>query len=184
MFRPEDPLAPREPMFKEPWHAQALALADSLVRAEAFTATEWAEALGVALKVAEAQALPDDAETYYTVVVAALETLKESFRYKRSGAQETMRCVGAGLPIDTTRPAGHACRLIIMKRRSPSTRHSSAGKPYEPPRIGTVASWHNSDQWASIGEVAKSLDGGHWPCGSQGLKVTQIGLSVQCSTSL
>ena len=58
MFRPEDLLAPREPVFKEPWHAQALALADSLVRAGAFTATEWAEALGAALKTADAQGLP------------------------------------------------------------------------------------------------------------------------------
>ena len=91
MFRPEDPLAPREPMFKEPWHAQALALADSLVRAEAFTATEWAEALGVALKVAEAQALPDDTETYYTAVVAALETLSESHS-GISGAERKRRC--------------------------------------------------------------------------------------------
>lgn len=62
LFRPEDPLAPREPVFEEPWHAQSLALADSLVRAGAFTATEWAEALGAALKAADARGLPDTTE--------------------------------------------------------------------------------------------------------------------------
>lgn len=90
MFRPEDLLAPREPVFKEPWHAQALALADSLVRAGAFTATEWAEALGAALKVAEAHGLPDNTETYYTAVVEALEALSES-RTGISGAERQRR---------------------------------------------------------------------------------------------
>ena len=90
MFRPEDLLAPREPVFKEPWHAQALALADSLVRAGAFTATEWAEALGVALKAADAQGLPDNTETYYTAVVEALEALSES-RTGISGAERQRR---------------------------------------------------------------------------------------------
>jgi nitrile hydratase accessory protein len=87
LFRPEDPLAPREPAFVEPWHAQALALADSLVRAGAFTATEWGEALGAALKAVNARGLPDNTETYYTAVVEALETLSES----RTGISEAER---------------------------------------------------------------------------------------------
>jgi nitrile hydratase accessory protein len=87
LFRPDDPLAPRGPVFEEPWHAQALALADSLVRAGAFTATEWADALGAALKAAEAQGRADDSGTYYTAVVEALEALSES----RTGISGTER---------------------------------------------------------------------------------------------
>ena len=90
MFRPDDPLAPRGPVFEEPWHAQALALADSLVRAGAFTANEWAEALGAALKTAEAEGRPDDTETYYTAVVEALEALSDS-RTGISGAERQCR---------------------------------------------------------------------------------------------
>ena len=77
MFRPDDPLAPPKPVFDEPWQAQALALADATVQAGLFTATEWAEALGAALKEAEAQGAPDTLETYYTAVVSALEKLSE-----------------------------------------------------------------------------------------------------------
>lgn len=44
----------------------------------AFTATDWGESLGAALKAAEGQGLPDNTETYYTAVVDALEALSES----------------------------------------------------------------------------------------------------------
>ncbi len=73
MFRPEDPLAPRGPAFAEPWQAQALALADALVRSGAVTAGDWAAALGAALREAEARGEPDAEATYYRCVVAALE---------------------------------------------------------------------------------------------------------------
>jgi nitrile hydratase accessory protein len=78
LFAPEDPLAPPEPVFDEPWQAQALALADAMVTAGHFTVTDWAEALGRALREAEAEGAPDTAETYYTAVLTALERLGES----------------------------------------------------------------------------------------------------------
>ena len=78
MFRPDDPLAPRKAVFDEPWQAQALAIADNLVRAGTFTASAWAEALGTALKAAEERGEPDITETYYIAVVEALEALTES----------------------------------------------------------------------------------------------------------
>ena len=59
MFRPDDPLAPPARWFEEPWQAQALALADSLVQAGRFSATDWAAALGTALGEAEARGAPD-----------------------------------------------------------------------------------------------------------------------------
>ena len=75
MFQPEDPLAPRGKVFAEPWHAQVLANAHALVRAGAFSADDWAAALGSALKRAKAAAKPDTEETYYLAALEALEHL-------------------------------------------------------------------------------------------------------------
>ena len=78
MFRPDDPLSPPEAIFDEPWQAQALALADTMVQAGHFTKTVWAETLGAALKSAERNRAPDTPETYYIAVLSALETLSEN----------------------------------------------------------------------------------------------------------
>lgn len=75
LFRPDDPLAPPEPVFDEPWQAQALALADTMVREGHFSASEWAETFGGVLKQAADSGAPDTLETYYTCVVTALEQL-------------------------------------------------------------------------------------------------------------
>lgn len=64
-----------EPLFAEPWEAQALALAIALQQAGCFTAVEWAEALGAAINRAQAAGDPDDGSTYYHHVLAALEHL-------------------------------------------------------------------------------------------------------------
>lgn len=75
MFKPDDPLKPRDPVFEEGWHAQTLALADAMVRSGAFTAGDWANALGAALKDADAAGNPDTTETYYHCAITALEQL-------------------------------------------------------------------------------------------------------------
>jgi nitrile hydratase accessory protein len=62
-----------EPVFGEPWHAQTLALADLLVKRGAVSAARWTETLGAEIKALEAS--PDDRETYYRAVLAALERL-------------------------------------------------------------------------------------------------------------
>lgn len=64
-----------EPLFAEPWEAQALAMAVALQQAGAFTAVEWADALGAAIKRAQAAGDPDDGSTYYQHVLSALEAL-------------------------------------------------------------------------------------------------------------
>ncbi|MGH6906960.1 MAG: nitrile hydratase accessory protein [Aestuariivirga sp.] len=78
LFRPENPLAPRGPVFDEPWQAQVLAMADAMVRAGHFSSAQWTLALGAALCSAEAEGAPDSDETYYTAVLVALETLSEA----------------------------------------------------------------------------------------------------------
>ena len=62
-----------EPVFGEPWHAQTLALADLLVKSGAISSARWAETLGAEIQALNAD--PDDRETYYRAVLAALERL-------------------------------------------------------------------------------------------------------------
>jgi nitrile hydratase accessory protein len=62
-----------EPVFGEPWHAQTLALADLLVKSGAISSERWAEALGAEIKALNAE--PDNRESYYSAVLAALERL-------------------------------------------------------------------------------------------------------------
>jgi nitrile hydratase accessory protein len=62
-----------EPIFGEPWHAQTLALADLLVKSSAISSARWAETLGAEIKALNAE--PDDRETYFRAVLAALERL-------------------------------------------------------------------------------------------------------------
>jgi nitrile hydratase accessory protein len=75
-----DPIGPLvrrdgEPVFDEPWQAQALATALSLVEDGLFSREAWSEALGAELRRAEQAGAPDTAETYYQAVVATLERL-------------------------------------------------------------------------------------------------------------
>ena len=67
-----DPLASRDgdPVFEEAWQAQALAMADTLVKAGAFSAGEWAAALGEAVRAED-----DTTAGYYRAVLRALEGL-------------------------------------------------------------------------------------------------------------
>jgi nitrile hydratase accessory protein len=63
------------PAFREPWEAQAFALAVTLRERGVFSATEWAAALGDEIKRAQAAGDPDTGETYYRHWLAALERL-------------------------------------------------------------------------------------------------------------
>jgi nitrile hydratase accessory protein len=70
--------APRDedgPVFREPWEAQAFALALSLHERGVFSWTEWAATLGEEIKKAQAAGDPDTGETYYRHWLAALERL-------------------------------------------------------------------------------------------------------------
>lgn len=74
MFQPDDEA---EPAFDQPWQAQIMALAQTLINAGHLDAAHWAETLGAALRKAEAEGAPDTTETYYTCVLEALETVTE-----------------------------------------------------------------------------------------------------------
>lgn len=64
-----------EAAFDEPWQAEALAIADTLVHNGMFSAVSWSRALGEALRKAEASGASDDQQTYYQCVLTALEGL-------------------------------------------------------------------------------------------------------------
>jgi len=63
------------PAFREPWEAQAFAMAVALHERGVFTWTEWAAVLGDEIRRAQAAGDPDTGETYYLHWLAALEHL-------------------------------------------------------------------------------------------------------------
>jgi nitrile hydratase accessory protein len=63
------------PVFREPWEAQAFALALSLHERGVFTWTEWAATLGDEIRKAQAAGDPDTGETYYRHWLATLERI-------------------------------------------------------------------------------------------------------------
>jgi nitrile hydratase accessory protein len=65
------------PIFREPWEAQAFALALALHDRGVFTWPEWAAALSAEIKRAQAAGDPDTGETYYRHWLAALERIVE-----------------------------------------------------------------------------------------------------------
>jgi hypothetical protein len=75
LFQPDNLLAPRSPIFIEAWHAQVLAIADTMVRAGHISSVQWASELGRALRAAEDSGAPDTEESYYLAVLTAIERL-------------------------------------------------------------------------------------------------------------
>src|SRR5579872_3845718 len=63
------------PVFREPWEAQAFAMALALHERGLFTWPEWAARLGAEIKQAQAAGDPDTGETYYRHWLTALEHL-------------------------------------------------------------------------------------------------------------
>ena len=108
MQAPDDPLAPIGHSFAEPWHAQVLANAQALIRANSITAVDWAEALGAALKDAEAKGAPDTEETYYLAALSALEQVtpldSDALATRKSDWEDAYRQTPHGQPV----ALGHA----------------------------------------------------------------------------
>jgi nitrile hydratase accessory protein len=72
------PSIPRDadgPVFREPWEAQAFAMALALHERGIFTWQEWAATLGEEIKRAQALGDPDTGETYYRHWLNTLERL-------------------------------------------------------------------------------------------------------------
>ena len=75
MMLPGMPHAGDEPVFREPWQAQAFAMAVKLHERGLFTWPEWADALARQIEAAHAAGGADLGDPYYRHWLAALETL-------------------------------------------------------------------------------------------------------------
>ena len=72
---PSIPCDAEGPVFREPWEAQAFAMALALHEGGVFTWSEWAATLASEIKRAQAAGDPDTGETYYRHWLATLERL-------------------------------------------------------------------------------------------------------------
>jgi nitrile hydratase accessory protein len=72
---PSIPCDAEGPVFREPWEAQAFAMALALHERGVFTWPEWAATLADEIKRAQAAGDPDTGETYYHHWLNALERL-------------------------------------------------------------------------------------------------------------
>jgi nitrile hydratase accessory protein len=72
---PSIPCDAEGPVFREPWEAQAFAMALALHERGLFTWPEWAATLGAEIKRAQAAGDPDTGETYYHHWLNTLERL-------------------------------------------------------------------------------------------------------------
>jgi nitrile hydratase accessory protein len=79
------------PVFREPWEAQAFAMAVALHERGCFTWAEWAAALAAEIKAAQAAGDPDTGETYYRHWLAALEKLAAAKALTDRSELETRR---------------------------------------------------------------------------------------------
>lgn len=90
-FGPDDALAPDAPKFGEAWHAQVLAIADTLVTSGQISATAWAETLGAERDADDAAGRSDTEETYYATALRALERLLDGGAIVASGDLKARR---------------------------------------------------------------------------------------------
>src|SRR5947208_13366004 len=104
------PSIPRDaqgPVFREPWEAQAFAMAVALHARGLFTWPEWAAMLAEEIKRAQAAGDPDTGETYYRHWLATLERLisakvvasSETLHRYRDAWDHASDCTPHGSPI-------------------------------------------------------------------------------------
>ena len=105
------PALPRDeegPIFREPWEAQAFAMAVALHERGVFGWTEWAEALAGEIRRAQVAGDPDTGDTYYRHWLAALEAIvvrkgigsMPAFRRYRDAWEHAARRTPHGAPIE------------------------------------------------------------------------------------
>jgi nitrile hydratase accessory protein len=86
---PGIPRDQESPVFREPWEAQAFALALTLHQRGLFTWREWAATLAEEIRRAQLAGDPDTGETYYLHWLATLERLVAS---KGVASAQTLAC--------------------------------------------------------------------------------------------
>ena len=115
------PPLPRDeggPVFAEPWHAQAFALAVRLSELGYFTWKEWTAALAGELKAAADRGEPDDGSHYYHHWLAALEHLvtekgltdPAALLARKEAWAEAYRHTPHGKPVELSAASGGPAR--------------------------------------------------------------------------
>jgi nitrile hydratase accessory protein len=111
----ELPSLPRDdqgsPVFREPWEAQAFAMAVRLHEAGHFTWPEWATALADQIRAAQAAGDRDLGDTYYQHWLSALESLaaskglvtRDELAARKDAWAEAARDTPHGAPIELAR---------------------------------------------------------------------------------
>ena len=84
-----------EPVFAEPWQAQAFAMTLALHRRGVFTWPEWAQALATEIAAAQAAGDADLGDTYYRHWLSALERLLAAKGVSTVGELESHRLAWA-----------------------------------------------------------------------------------------
>ena len=96
------------PVFREPWEAQAFAMALTLHERGLFTWNEWAATLGEEIKAAQAAGDPDRGNSYYRHWLNALERLARdkniadaaALAYYRTAWEHAAARTPHGMPIE------------------------------------------------------------------------------------
>jgi nitrile hydratase accessory protein len=99
------------PTFREPWQAEAFALAVKLHEQGVFTWNEWAETLADEIQRAQAKGDPDLGDTYYHHWLAALERLVKAkglvtgteIEQRHDAWDRAVRATPHGQPIELKR---------------------------------------------------------------------------------
>lgn len=121
---PSLPRREGEPVFAEPWEAQAFALAVRLSADGHFTWKEWAAALSDELAAADRRGEPDDGSRYYHYWVQALERLvterglarAEALATRKDAWAEAYRNTPHGQPVELKRTDYHqALRASVVR---------------------------------------------------------------------
>ena len=107
---PDIPRDDSGPVFREPWEAQAFAMALALHERGLFSWPEWAAALADQNKRAQAAGDPDTGETYYRHWLATLEhlvaakgvTTSETLHRYRDAWDHAADRTPHGMPIELT----------------------------------------------------------------------------------
>lgn len=105
---PDLPRDESGPVFREPWEAQAFAMAVRLHEAGHFTWPEWSARLAREIEAAQARGEPDDGTTYYRHWLAALESLaaekglvkSDELGARKDAWAEAYRATPHGQPVE------------------------------------------------------------------------------------
>src|SRR6516164_7721679 len=119
------PSIPRDaegPVFREPWEAQAFAMALALHERGLFTWPEWAATLADEIKRAQAAGDPDTGETYYRHWLNALERIVAA-----KGLADAQMLARYRDAWDRGSARAFAHRRALWRRRCVRARSANAG---------------------------------------------------------